>query len=143
MPGQRERIARVFLSPDEGGLNLTMPKKRSAALMQYGLTVGQKFASGALDFDEHRWRRSLVAYDQLEQAVVGTERVWNAGFGAWFAAYITNPQSYKAVTKTDRKNIHKRLQAFALLSQLFMPLVRNKTAKFPKPIGKLRIGPDF
>ncbi|KQN73546.1 patatin [Sphingomonas sp. Leaf62] len=143
MPGQRERIARVFLSPDEGGLNLTMPKKRSAALMQYGLSVGQKFASGALNFDEHRWRRSLVAYDQLEQAVVGTERVWNAGFRSWFAAYSANPQTYKAVTKTDRRNIHDRLQAFALLSHLFQPLVRNKTAKFPKPIGKLRIGPDF
>lgn len=143
MPGQRERIARIFLSAEEGGLNLTMPEERSAALMGYGLSVGQKFAGGALDFDEHRWRRALVAYDQLEQAAAGGDRVWNGGFGAWLAAYLADPKSYRSVTKTDRRNLHRRLGMFAALSGSFKPFIKNKGRKFPRPIGKLRIGPDF
>ncbi|WP_313537281.1 patatin-like phospholipase family protein [Sphingomonas sp.] len=143
MPGQRERIARIFLSDREGGLNLAMPEDRSTALMGYGLQAGRQFAGGALDFDEHRWRRSLVAYEQLEQAVVGTEAVWSAGFGDWLAAYLDHPQSYKAVTMADRQNIHARLARFAGLAAAFRPLIAHKRRKFPRPAGRLRIGPDF
>lgn len=143
MPGQRERIARVFLSDKEGGLNLTMPEERSSVLMGYGLSVGQKFAGGALDFDEHRWRRALVAYDQLEQAAAGGDRVWNGGYSAWLAAYIADPKSYRSVAKTDRQNLHRRLGMFAALAGGFKPFIKNRGRKFPRPIGKLRIGPDF
>ncbi|MEX7044703.1 hypothetical protein AB2C71_32300, partial [Pseudomonas aeruginosa] len=48
MPGQRERIAHVMLSADEGGLNLTLPPERARALMFRGLEVGRRFADGAL-----------------------------------------------------------------------------------------------
>jgi hypothetical protein len=143
MPGQRERVARVFLSKEEGGLNLAMPEKRSLALMGYGLTVGKSFAGGALDFDEHRWRRSLVVYDQLERTVIGTDKVWTAGFGEWLAEYLEHPESYRGVTKTDRRRIHARLAAFVNLATPFHPLIRNKREKFPRPAGRLRIVPNF
>lgn len=143
MPGQRERIARIFLAESEGGLNLAMPEARSTALMHYGLEAGRKFAEGALDFDEHRWRRALVAYEQLEQAVAGTEKIWTAEYGAWLAAYLQHPKSYRGVTMTDRANIHARLAAFAALGATFEPPIKQKRRKFPRPSGRLRISPDF
>lgn len=142
MPGQRERIARVYLTSEEGGLNLTMSQERSEDLMRYGREVGQAFAGGALDFDEHRWRRALVAYDQLEKAVTSTNQVWKAGFGSWFATYLPNVKSYKEVTPTDRRLIHQRFRDFGKLIAAFSPAIVSKKRKFPRPIGRLRIEPD-
>lgn len=144
MPGQRERIARVMLSASEGGLNLTMPPARSTALMQYGREVGIGFATGALDFDEHRWRRALVTYEQLERTVHATAQTWSAsGFGAWLKTYMTVSKSYGRVGKGDRANIRARLNGFAGLSRLFTPPMVGKDRKLPRPPGRLKIGPDL
>lgn len=144
MPGQRERIARVMLSKSEGGLNLTMPPAKSAALMQYGREVGQRFANGGLDFDEHRWRRALVAYEQLERTVHATAQTWSAqGFGAWLKTYMSVSKSYGRVGKADRANIRARLNGFAGLSRLFTPPIVGKERKLPRPPGRLKIGPDL
>jgi hypothetical protein len=142
MPGQRERIARVYLTTDEGGLNLSMPAARSGNLMKYGQTVGWSFANGALDFDDHRWRRSLVAYDQLEELVSRTGHRWNEGFDDWFGNYMKNPASY-AIPMTDRRNVRRRLGAFADLAGAYAPPIKNKGRKFPRPRGRFRIVPDF
>jgi hypothetical protein len=143
MPGQRERIARVMLSSKEGGLNLTMPADRSEALMRYGHEVGQRFANGALDFDEHRWRRALVSYEQLEHVVVAQDKVWNTdGYGPWFANYAPKAKSYKKLTPSDRKAIHDRLGALAGQVAAFTPTIQAPHSKFPRPSGRLKIAPD-
>ncbi|MBO9706615.1 MAG: patatin-like phospholipase family protein [Caulobacter sp.] len=143
MPGHRERIARVYLSKDEGGLNLTMPEARSRALMTYGLQAGQAFVN-TFDFDEHRWRRTLTAFEQLEDTVHATHRLWTqGGYDAWYAAYAPHALSYKKVTKADREKIGARLKAFAGLVEAFTPPVPNKPKKFPRPAGRLRIVPDI
>jgi predicted acylesterase/phospholipase RssA len=144
MPGQRERIARVMLSDAEGGLNLTMPPERSEALMRYGREVGLGFANGALDFDEHRWRRALITYEQLERTVHATAQTWSdKGFGTWLKAYMTVSRSYGRVGKTDRANIRARLNGFAGLARLFTPPMVGKERKLPRPPGRLKIGPDL
>lgn len=141
MPGQRERVARVLLSKTEGGLNLTMPPDVSRAVMGYGREVGQLFANGALDFDEHRWRRALVAYEQLELAVDSADRAWTArGYGAWYNGYA--PKTYGKVTAQDRTDIGTRLAAFAGLAGTFLPGIKSRDRKLPRPIGRMRIGPD-
>jgi hypothetical protein len=143
MPGQRERIARVMLSAKEGGLNLTMPAERSRALMRYGQEVGRRFANGALDFDEHRWRRALVSYEQVAHAVAVHDRAWNAaGYGPWFASYAPHAKSYKKLTQADRKAIHARLGAMAKQVTTFTPPILAPDSKFPRPSGRLRIVPD-
>jgi predicted acylesterase/phospholipase RssA len=142
MPGQRERIAHVLLSKDEGGLNLSMPPERSLRLMQYGLEVGRRFAEGALDFDDHRWRRALVAYDQLERTVGNTGAAWRGGFGTWLRAYMDDPASYRDLSARDREWLHDRLDAFAGLESTFTPKLPGRARKLPRPAGRLRIGPD-
>ena len=139
MPGQRERIAKVYLTPQEGGLNLTMPRVRSQALMRYGQAVGARFAAGALDFDEHRWRRALVAYEQLEKTVGALDDVWSeTGFGDWLAVYA--PQSYKSALPL-KPLIHERIGRLAELGRQFTPSLAGRNI-FPRPTGRLRIGPD-
>ena len=74
LPGYRERIASIFLDDKkEGGLHLTMSKETIEALIGFGERAGSLMTGAAMspndrapfDFDEHRWRRSLVAYDPL------------------------------------------------------------------------------
>jgi predicted acylesterase/phospholipase RssA len=143
MPGQRERIARIYLDADEGGLNLTMPADRSAKLMGYGCAVGAGFAAGKLDFDEHRWRRTLVAYAQLERTIAGVSAVWTPkdGYGAWYTGYQAQAQSYGNISKIARTKIGARIDAFADLGKTFKPPVYDPK-KFPRPMGRLRISPD-
>lgn len=144
MPGQRERVARVLLSKTQGGLNLTMPPAVSEAVMGYGREVGRLFATGALDFDEHRWRRALVAYEQLELAVEAADRAWTArGYGTWYKRYVRSPQSYRKVTGRDRADIGRRLAAFVGLAAIFLPGLKGRDGKLPRPMGRLRIGPDI
>lgn len=143
MPGQRERIARVYLTEEEGGLNLNMPRQRSEKLMGYGQQAGAAFAGGALDFNQHRWRRTLVAYDQLERIVFATKQVWATGFGSWLENYLPNVKSYKDVTPTDRGLILQRFNAFGALVGAFAPVIVGKSRKFPRPSGRLRIGPNI
>ena len=143
MPGQRERIAKVMLSKTEGGLNLTMPPEVSRDVMRYGQEVGQRFANGDLDFDEHRWRRALVAYEQLEGALMGTHKTWSTRqFGAWLADYAPRAKSYTKLSEAERASIVARLAAFAALDGQFKDEVADKDSRMPRPMGRLRIGPD-
>ena len=139
MPGQRERIVRVALRDDEGGLNLDMPVDRSNQLMKYGRQAGVKLKA-EFRFDEHRWRRALVAYEQLEKTVEATAPVWKAGFGDWLATYEAD--SYKKNAGENRRRMVARLQAFADLAGEFDPALRGKPDLFPRPPGRLRITPD-
>jgi predicted acylesterase/phospholipase RssA len=143
MPGQRERIAHVMLSADEGGLNLTMPPARARTLMHRGLEVGRRFADGALDFDEHRWRRSLVAYDQLARMSDTVHQTWSSGFGSWLLRYLAHPKSYRRLTMTDRNTIHDRLGEVANLAEAFEPGLNDADHKLPRPVGILRVSPRY
>ena len=146
MPGQRERIAHVYLDPKaEGGLNLTMSPELSQKLMGYGREVGQGFAGGAMNFDEHRWRRTLVVYEQLQTTLHGMYEAWNGGgYGAWFAAYAPKAETYRGSSLAERQAMHDRLGAVAAADAAFHPPTAQGRGgnKFPRPTGRLRIVPE-
>lgn len=139
MPGQRERIIRVALAKEEGGLNLDMPPERSRKLMAYGRQAGQKL-NAEFVFEEHKWRRALVVYEQLEMAVEATGRAWSGGFGTWLKGYA--PASYKENKGETRDQVEARLEKFVKLEDDFQPSLRGRRGQFPKPTGRLRITPD-
>ena len=139
MPGQRERIAHVVLKSTEGGLNLAMPKKVAQELMLYGFQAGRLFVQD-FDFDEHRWRRALVYYDQLSQAVKASEIQWNAGYSTFLRNH--QPLSYADVTAAERRTIADSITAFTGLAWYIRPII-NQARTFPKPKGQLRITPKF
>lgn len=140
MPGQRERVVRIRLTADEGGLNLTMPPDVSRKLMEYGRQAGETIVT-RFDFDEHRWRRTLVAYRALEETVHGVGRIWPA-HGQWFDEYWPQARSYQRIAKNGRgPMISTRFGAFAALAAGFDPPLVAKV-QFPKPPGRLRVMPD-
>ena len=63
MPGVRDRVVRLYLEPDEGGVNIRMPASRILHLgTTYGTPAARAFiarflAPGSRGWDEHRWVR--------------------------------------------------------------------------------------
>ncbi len=143
MGGQRERIVRVALAADEGGLNLDMPQERALRLMGYGAEAG-RILRDQFDFDEHRWRRGLVAYQQLEITLAALDTTWTGGFQAWFHGYRIHPKSYRARGFLARgEAIETRLDGLATCAGHFRPPLRATVGAFPKPEGRMRIMPDL
>lgn len=76
LPGFRDRIAHVGLSAEEGGMNLTMPPERIAALATRGRCAGEalrvRFSTvqetGWTGWENHRWIRLRSNLSLLEAA---------------------------------------------------------------------------
>lgn len=113
--GQRERIARIYLTDKEGGLNFNMPPGLSRRLMAWGYEAGRKFAHGEFDFDEHRWRRLLVLYKNLAGALDQVDEVWSDGFAEWYEGYLRDTRSYKALTIRDKERLARDLSALTAI----------------------------
>ncbi len=102
--GYRERIVRVALKGDEGGINLDMEPARVTLLNQLGHLAGREITGTnggePFDFDEHRWRRALSAYIAIEEAfdsVVEGERAETGRerFGDFLDRIAQNPDLIK------------------------------------------------
>lgn len=142
--GQRERIARIFLTDKEGGLNLDMPPELSRQLMRWGYEAGRKFKEGEFDFDEHRWRRLLVLYKHLQQTLDSIDRIWDGGFGDWYARYYPKVKSYKKLTIEDRLRIARDMEE--LLDGRDgqgAPTLGGMEAKLPRKSGVLKVAPRY
>src|SRR2546421_5365843 len=70
LPGFRDRICEIYLAPDEGGLNLAMPKPTIERLMQKGEEAADEvlrvFTFNPHHWDEHRFTRYLTAMQMLQ-----------------------------------------------------------------------------
>jgi predicted acylesterase/phospholipase RssA len=74
MPGYRDRIVNIHLSPDEGGLNLNMDEefigKISKRGMYAGIKIRDRFTGEAkhdMDWNNHRWIRFRASLCMLEE----------------------------------------------------------------------------
>lgn len=120
LPGYRERIVTVSLKPDEGGLNLEMPRETIEFLGSLGEAAGQRIVAD-FNFDEHRWRRYLVELRAIEDMLLRFNQSWNApGKGPSGLSYreiATDymPKSYKALTETDRLALKEKADLIAAL----------------------------
>lgn len=140
--GQRERIARIFLTDREGGLNLSMPPEVSRQLMAWGYEAGRRFVDGGFDFDEHRWRRLLALHQHLETNLDAADRVWRGGFADWYRGYAPHARSYTKLGKADRARIASDL-ATLLAARSEPGGIRNAVGKFPQRTGVLKIVPRY
>jgi deferrochelatase/peroxidase EfeB/predicted acylesterase/phospholipase RssA len=77
IPGVRDRVVRIFLEEDEGGVNIKMPSKGIQALTtKYGKPAAaafiKKFAvDGSPGWPEHRWVRFNVVLTALRRRIEG------------------------------------------------------------------------
>ena len=147
IPGQRERIATVFLASNEGGLNLAMSSARSTKLMQFGQIAGERIGT-VFSWDEHLWRRSLIfaeAHGQLSEKLVATyDGVAPGGFAQWFAGYAFasgTPLSYK-VPASVKREIGNYVDACAAQARANLPHGRPSHDRLPKVRVRYRVRPD-
>jgi len=167
LPGYRERVAHVYLKSDEGGLNLNMPPERIDTLLDLGLRAGHLMTATApadpataaivtkendrypFDFDDHRWRRFLSAYDALEEVLREAQASWGeAGtpgtFRDFIESYLNDPASYGSSSLATRQEAFNRIDALMTLVKGWDPELRDPKYKLlPKRSGLLRITPRY
>jgi hypothetical protein len=74
LPGFRDRIVRVALSREEGGLNLAMPPATVAKLLKYGEEAGA--AALGFEFTEHQWARAASSYQAFNDQSKAMKDAW-------------------------------------------------------------------
>jgi predicted acylesterase/phospholipase RssA len=138
LPGYRDRVIHISLTPDEGGMNLNMPEERITALSTRGKAAGHLLAT-AFDWEGHRWTRYLSAMGQLQNKLEAMDRVYTAGFDEFL--------SQRDPKATPYERTH-RFKEFALKATLeLMQTVRGWQGKdrfdtnAPSPKPDLRIMP--
>ncbi|MGP9819022.1 hypothetical protein ACTZWW_03315 [Salinarimonas sp. NSM] len=147
LPGYRERVADVYLKEDEGGFNLAMPQEMIDDLAGLGAEAGALLASDAFDFEDHRWRRFLVAYARLEETLATSAARWGSVVGPdghtlaqEIAAVSKAPKSFGATSPATMAAMIARFDALmAHASAWKAPLAPE--ADIPEPESVLRITP--
>jgi predicted acylesterase/phospholipase RssA len=143
--GYRERIVHVALTPDEGGLNLTMSSDTIGQLSEYGAQAGDKLNT-AFNLDEHRWRRFLVAMRRVESTLFELQHAYeNTPIGAdsfkdFLYRYPPQTISYKP-DPAALQQLRERAEALVKMADVWT------TPSFPeelvlKPESDLRITPQ-
>ena len=151
-PGFTDRIVHVALDEDEGGLNLTMSEDTIKALVAYGETAGRFLASASGDqdddfnFEDHRWRRFLILYEQLEAELQQLAAGWTSRersgltTGQIIRRLADDPPSYKGRSKTARRAAVKRINALVKHLQTWESQgdFRQKL-QLPRPAPEMKI----
>ncbi|MGJ3265557.1 MAG: hypothetical protein ACFE0R_20240 [Salinarimonas sp.] len=147
LPGYRERVADVFLKGEEGGLNLAMPQTMLDDLTARGTEAGALLASGAFDFEDHRWRRFLVTYARLEETLASAAARWGAVVGpngGTLAQEITRiskaPASFGGTDPATMRAVLARFDALMRHAAAWDGPLSPK-ADIPKPESVLRVTP--
>jgi hypothetical protein len=133
LPGQRDRVAHVLLSENEGGLNLTMDRTTIENVAQRGREAGATFCERyEKAWPNHRWVRFLSFMASLEGAL---ER-WSRAFDETLIEQP--PPSYK-VSPEERRAMRACAVAFhAHVRDNFGAKPFRKPARRPRPEAELR-----
>jgi hypothetical protein len=147
LPGYRDRIVHVGLEPNEGGLNINMPRDLVRRLGNYGALAGVDMRT-EFDLDEHRWCRFLVAMDRMEHTLDEIAAAYNGQGGIEsFAAFLNrypnppNPVSYKEAARDHLETLKTRVADLAELSRRWQAQLQIPDKELPHPKTDLRITP--
>lgn len=135
LPIHRDRIARVHLAADQGGLNLSMTEAEVFTLLGYGVEAGRKLA--ATSFAAHQARRTQALYANLLDVSRQAQTVWDRGdLGARFRdGGLPAPD----LTSEDRFRIAAAVDSLTAIARL-----PRSRAPAPAPTaGQARITPKF
>jgi hypothetical protein len=141
LPGYRERIVRVALKEDEGGLNLAMPKSTTQRLMEFGDKAGETFVT-EFRCAEHRWRRTLASYHAIDGLGQSISVAWPRT-EADFLAYLPHVESYKVVVPWAEEGLPKAFSAWQTAYAAHAPRSDTTTERFPQPYLRLRASLDI
>lgn len=167
MSGNRERIAHVYLTQEQGGLHLEMPPSQIKTIGDYGARAGKLMAGSAapdgadfdnFDFADHQWRRFLNSYACTEHMLENMHKSWTGAEGRpnvrqAIAALKASPPSYHNSKAAWRDHVFARMDALMRhfsdvhlkgKDKAFGPKgpLRNERPGVPALNGKLQIVPD-
>ena len=156
LPGYRERIVRLYLKPDEGGLNLSMSSEQIAALTGIGKTAGNEILNKFI-FEEHRWRRLLSAYAAIEEGLEAIKEDYGSMDKGSMSDFLKEykasyeqddliAKSYKPKDLSEIVELIARLDKLAkLASDLTGQPIRDnwgENGNMPRPSASLRVTPS-
>ena len=140
LSGYRERIAHIALTDREGGLNLTMPPERVAALTDYGRLAGRTMLG--FDFDDHRWRRYLVALARVEETLHTLSNRYVSGYAEFLNDYPVNAPHYKPETGW-LKEAQESTRYLMDVARLNIDAPLRERGSIPRPETDMRITPKL
>lgn len=154
VPGYRDRVVHVALTPTEGGLNLSMPDERIKRLGTRGrlaaARLGQRFSpegdGSPLTWDNHRWIRFRTTFRLVEESLREMRETMAADPETGHASYrdlvrrdpspsydMTNAQREACLAWVDR-----------LLNDPFLKQTAHSfSTDPPRPRPALRIVPEI
>jgi hypothetical protein len=157
VPGYRDRIVHVKLSPDEGGLNLDMDAKKVRALSERGRWAGvrlrERFGeaganSEGLNWNSHRWTRYRTSMALMQKAMRQLERAFHYADPAYPDYHSLLSRTSDANPKTgywwprgpaDFKTMTSEF--LQLAAKLKAPPSVNFDEGSPRPRPELRVAP--
>ncbi len=159
MTGVRDRVVRVRLGPDEGGMNLNMPsplidtvaaRGRLAARELIGRFVGKPPASGWDGWSFQRWVRLDVHLNALGQKIAGMQRALGPAVpqSQSYAQLVAlgavhAPPGHRApLTPAEVSAITGLTEGLEALAKEFQSQAQNYSYT-PAPPAELRAGPPL
>ncbi|MFT5611637.1 MAG: hypothetical protein ACI9LU_002142 [Polaribacter sp.] len=151
----RERVIRLYLKEDEGGLNLERPPAKIDALASIGKRAGTVLKDDS-DLAEHKWRRLLSAYAAIESALKDIREQYlfaePQSMEQFVDQYVEafkkgNPiaTSYKPTSQRELLELQARLNGLIELATSWTEdPIRNNWGggNMPKPSSALNIVPQ-
>ncbi|MBK8164555.1 MAG: patatin-like phospholipase family protein [bacterium] len=146
LPGYRERIVRIALHADEGGLNLNMPASTIDRLFALGRRAGERIVTD-FDFDAHRWRRYLASQEPLDEMFAGMRDSWtdpapgHRPLREFLPDYAMDPPEYAGISHERLRHMFNATEAMIDATVDWgAPLTRERSG-LPHPRGALRMVP--
>lgn len=146
LPGYRERLVRIALKSNEGGLNLEMPPELITALTGYGAAAG-RLAASEFRFEQHRWRRHITALAKLDETFVKmleSYRETRNGpdtFEAFLAAYNPDEGNYPLSQPLQEELALRTREIVELAEKWAARMTLYDRDEFPRPESMMRITP--
>ena len=158
VPGYRDRIAHVSLSPTEGGMNLKMERQVIDRLAKRGMFAGRRLVNRfaeppptekSLSWDSHRWTRyrsALTALSRLVESFADAYALPDEGGNRSYAQLSqredTDPPSAYRWSGIARRKLG---EDFTAALDTAASVVKEKTVKLdkggPRPEPEARIVP--
>jgi predicted acylesterase/phospholipase RssA len=144
LPGYRERICQIRLTPDQGGLNLDMDPRVIERLVERGEQAGTLLRD-EFRFGEHRWIRFLTAMRLIQPGLQDVDAKFG-GFEKELGAGMPDARSFRVAYPGDwcppaGEATRKLLDVAAKWGP--PPRTFNFDAEEgPRPRAVMRIGPD-
>lgn len=147
LPGYNERVVRVRLRPEEGGLNLRMSPRIIAKIERKGRLAGRALLPqepetagrrrGGFRFDDHRWVRLVTLLSEIDQQLRDMRTAYDdvqAEYPTFLRHALTNDNlpvcpPYYAGSAEERALLARRIEALIALYTLWSDLDEDTTAR--------------